>query len=81
MTMERACTHLDTVADVSPSTDGREDCHVGCCDNSPHRHARAHFHATDHPIMQSYEPGEDWWYCFVDDVTFFVDAAPSYAHS
>lgn len=41
--------------------------HIGCCDSSPFRHARAHSHASDHPIVQSFEPGEDWRYCFVDD--------------
>lgn len=43
--------------------------HVGCCDSSPHRHATAHFHATQHPIVRSAEPGEHWIYCYVDDVT------------
>ena len=33
--------------------------HVGCCDSSPNRHATAHFHATAHPVIRSYEPGED----------------------
>jgi uncharacterized UBP type Zn finger protein len=42
--------------------------HVGCCDQSKNRHARRHFHATQHPIIQSYEPGEDWRYCWIDDV-------------
>jgi len=42
--------------------------HVGCCDNSPHKHATAHFHATGHPIIQSFEPGEDWRWCYVDEV-------------
>lgn len=42
--------------------------HVGCCDNSPRRHATAHFHATNHPIMRSIEPGEDWAWCFVDSL-------------
>ncbi|HHY49551.1 MAG TPA: UBP-type zinc finger domain-containing protein [Alphaproteobacteria bacterium] len=42
--------------------------HVGCCDNSKNRHARRHFHATSHPIIQSYEPGESWRYCYIDDV-------------
>ena len=41
--------------------------HVGCCDSSPNRHARAHFHATEHPIIRSFEPGEDWVWCYVDD--------------
>jgi hypothetical protein len=36
--------------------------HVGCCDMSPSRHATAHFHATAHPVMQSFEDGEDWFY-------------------
>jgi hypothetical protein len=44
--------------------------HVGCCDSSPMRHATAHFNATHHPIVQSFEPGEDWLWCYVDDVAF-----------
>lgn len=43
--------------------------HVGCCDSSPGRHASAHFHETDHPVMRSAEPGEDWRWCFVDELT------------
>ena len=50
--------------------------HSGCCDNSPGRHATAHFHATGHPIIRSYEPGEDWWWCYVDDVAFEIEGAP-----
>lgn len=42
--------------------------HVGCCDNSPNRHARAHFHDTGHAPIQSAEPDESWRYCFVDDL-------------
>ena len=42
--------------------------HVGCCDSSPNRHATAHFHATEHPIVQSFQPGEDWVWCYVDEV-------------
>ncbi len=43
------------------------DCgHVGCCDNSPRRHATAHFAGTTHPVVQSFEPGEDWLWCYVD---------------
>jgi hypothetical protein len=42
--------------------------HIGCCDSSPNRHARAHAGATGHAIIRSFEPGEDWRYCFVDDV-------------
>ena len=40
--------------------------HVGCCDNSPNRHATKHFNRTKHPIMRSFEPGEDWGWCYID---------------
>jgi len=40
--------------------------HVGCCDNSKNKHATKHFHATGHPIIKSFEPDEDWMWCFVD---------------
>jgi uncharacterized UBP type Zn finger protein len=43
--------------------------HVGCCDSSRHRHATAHYRDTGHPIVRSGEPGEDWAWCFVDEVT------------
>jgi uncharacterized UBP type Zn finger protein len=42
--------------------------HVGCCDQSPGKHATKHFHRTSHPIMRSFEPGESWGWCYVDDV-------------
>ena len=42
--------------------------HVGCCDSSPNRHASKHFHATNHPIVSSFEPGEDWSWCYVDEI-------------
>ena len=42
--------------------------HVGCCNSSPNRHATKHFHATKHPIVQSFEPGEDWEWCYVDEL-------------
>jgi hypothetical protein len=44
--------------------------HVGCCDDSPGRHASAHHAQSGHPIMRSIEPGERWGWCFVDDVGF-----------
>jgi Zn-finger in ubiquitin-hydrolases and other protein len=44
--------------------------HIGCCDSSPNRHATAHFHATSHPIIRSAEPGEDWSWCYVDELMF-----------
>jgi uncharacterized UBP type Zn finger protein len=42
--------------------------HVGCCDQSPGKHATKHYHRTSHPIMRSFEPGESWGWCYVDDV-------------
>jgi len=48
--------------------------HVGCCDSSPNRHATKHFHATKHPIVRSFEPGEDWGWCYVDEV--MIEPAP-----
>jgi uncharacterized UBP type Zn finger protein len=49
--------------------------HVGCCNSSPNRHATAHFHATTHPIVKSFEKGENWGYCYVDDM--FYETLPS----
>lgn len=46
--------------------------HVGCCDNSPEKHATAHFAATGHPIIRSAEPGEDWSWCYEDELTFRI---------
>jgi CPA1 family monovalent cation:H+ antiporter len=42
--------------------------HVGCCDNSKYKHATKHFHATQHPVIRSFEPGEAWMFCYVDDL-------------
>jgi DNA integrity scanning protein DisA with diadenylate cyclase activity len=42
--------------------------HVGCCDDSKNKHATEHFHATAHPVIRSLEPGEDWRWCYVDEV-------------
>ena len=77
------CEHLDQIQEVTPSTQGCEEClksgsgwvhlrlcltcgHVGCCDSSPNKHATQHFHATQHPIIQSFEKGENWRWCYVD---------------
>jgi hypothetical protein len=55
--------------------------HVGCCDNSPNRHATAHFNASGHQIIQSFEPGEDWFWCYVDEVAFELPGtSPSPSH-
>lgn len=42
--------------------------HMGCCDSSPNRHATKHHHGTGHPIVRSMEPGEDWGWCYTDEV-------------
>jgi len=44
--------------------------HVGCCDSSKNKHATKHFHATKHPIVRSLEQGEEWGWCYVDEVIF-----------
>jgi len=50
--------------------------HVGCCDSSPNRHATKHFHASAHPIVRSFEPGESWFWCYADDIMFEIEGAP-----
>lgn len=55
--------------------------HIGCCDSSPGQHATVHFGQSEHPIIQSYEPGEDWYWCYVDELAFELDAdGPSLSH-
>jgi hypothetical protein len=46
---------------------------VGCCDQSPGRHATAHFHATRHPVIEGYDPPEGWAWCYVDEVMLDLD--------
>jgi uncharacterized UBP type Zn finger protein len=49
--------------------------HVGCCDSSPNRHATAHFRESGHPIIRSLEPGEEWGYCYPDEM--FYETLPT----
>ena len=44
--------------------------HVGCCDSSPLRHASAHARKASHPVVKSFEPGETWGWCYVDEVDY-----------
>ena len=93
------CSHLDSIRDVAPSSDGCEDClrigaswlhlrlcmacgHVGCCAESPNRHATAHWQVNaDHPLIRSFEPDEDWYWCYPDELSFELEGgAPSKAH-
>jgi uncharacterized UBP type Zn finger protein len=46
--------------------------HIGCCDSSPNRHATAHYRGTGHPIVRSAERGEEWSWCYVDELAFVV---------
>lgn len=96
--MTETCTHLDSVADVTPSSEGCEDClaaggswvhlricqacgHVGCCDSSPNRHATAHYDAhPDHPLIRSFEPAENWWWCYPEALFFEYGDTPSPSH-
>jgi hypothetical protein len=40
--------------------------HVACCDSSPRQHATAHYYASAHPVVRSFEPGETWRWCYID---------------
>jgi hypothetical protein len=46
--------------------------HVGCCDDSPNRHASRHAADSSHPIIRSLEPGEEWCWCFVDELGMLI---------
>ena len=48
--------------------------HVGCCDSSPNRHATAHFRSSGHPLIRSLEPGEQWSWCYEDQVAMIIAA-------
>jgi hypothetical protein len=87
--MNGGCTHLDRTHDVIPSSWGCEGClaqgrqdrvgqergHAGCCDSSPGRHATARFHLAGHPVILSYEPGEDWYWYHLDQFVFELQGA------
>jgi uncharacterized UBP type Zn finger protein len=47
--------------------------HVGCCDDSRNKHATRHFQATQHPIITSLEPGEDWSWCYVHAMAMILE--------
>jgi uncharacterized UBP type Zn finger protein len=48
--------------------------HVGCCDSSPNRHASAHYKETEHPLIRSIQPGEEWSWCFPDELGMVISA-------
>ena len=47
--------------------------HVGCCDSSPNKHATAHFRESGHPLIRSAETGEEWSWCFLDEVALVLE--------
>jgi uncharacterized UBP type Zn finger protein len=51
--------------------------HVGCCDDSPNKHATQHFGSSRHAIIQTFEPGEDWGWCFEDELVLEPAPVPS----
>jgi uncharacterized UBP type Zn finger protein len=52
--------------------------HVGCCDASKNKHATKHYRSTHHPVVQSFEPGEMWTYCYVDELFGEAQTEQSY---
>lgn len=46
--------------------------HVGCCDDSPKRHATAHYRSDGHPLIRSLEPGEEWVWCYEDETAMLI---------
>ena len=53
---------------------------VGCCDSSPSRHASKHAAAEAHPIASSFEPGEEWSWCYIDEVALLIEKIPHPHH-
>lgn len=63
------CVHLDTIRAVIPSTlHGCEDCLREGSRWVPRRHAAAHWRAIGRPLVRSFEPGEDWAWCYADEL-------------
>ena len=52
-----------------------QSCGRRCCDSSPNRHATAHHEESGHPIVRSVEPGEDWSWCYEDELMFRMSGA------
>jgi hypothetical protein len=55
--------------------------YVGCCDSSKNKHASAHSRSAAHAIVESFEPGEDWFWCYVDEVAFISQDAPTLSYA
>ena len=68
-TNEHACAECVKMGDTWVHLRLCMECgHVGCCDSSKNKHATKHFHRSKHPVIRSIEPGENWTWCYVDEV-------------
>ena len=52
--------------------------HVGCCDSSKNKHATKHFHTSHHAIVKSFEPGEDWGWCYAEQLEIDPESTPAF---
>lgn len=56
--------------------------HIGCCNSSPNKHATRHHDRSGHPLIRSFEPREEWFFCYPDNMTFELgDAPPAPSHT
>ena len=55
--------------------------HVGCCDSSKNKHATAHAKESNHPIIQSFEPGENWFWCYPDERALVLTHVKQKSHA
>lgn len=53
--------------------------HVGCCDSSKNKHATKHFHTSQHPLVRSIEPGENWGWCYIHEITYDLSQGAKHA--
>ena len=54
--------------------------HVGCCDSSPGQHASRHAAESGHPLIRSLQPGEEWSFCFIDDIGLLIPQIQGHTH-
>ena len=65
----KGCEECEKIGDTWVHLRLRSSCgHVGCCDSSKNKHGTKHFKATSHPVIKSFEPEEDWKWCYVDEI-------------
>lgn len=50
--------------------------HIGCCNDSPGKHATTHFESSGHPVVRSFEPGQNWYWCYVDEQQYEIEGSP-----